>query len=116
MTDPNPLPRPLPAIVATFLALPGGSGQGSWVRAQVVNFANAETSDSATDTLYCALLLGMWELSVCADGSHAELFCRDAGATFTLPGDWPRALRDLRVLFADPRFELLLNLSTDHAA
>lgn len=116
MTDPNPSPRPLPAVVAAFLALPGGPGQGSWVRAQVTNYANAETSDDATDTLYCALLLGDWELSVCADGSHAELFCRDAGTTITLLGDWPTALRDLSVLLADPRLELLLNLSTDHTA
>jgi hypothetical protein len=108
MTDPNPFPRPLPAVVTAFLALPGGLGQGSWVRAQMTNFANAETSDSATDTLYCALLIGMWELSVCADGSHAELFCREAVTTISLLGDWPRALRDLRVLLADPRLDLLL--------
>ena len=109
MTDPNPSPRPLPAVVAAFLALPGGPGQGSWVRAQVTNYANAETSDDATDTLYCALLLGDWELSVCADGSHAELFCREAATTLALLGDWQRALRDLRVLLADPRLDLLLS-------
>ena len=108
MTDPNPSPRPLPAVVAAFLALPGGPGQGSWVRAQVTSFANAETSDDATDTLYCALLLGLWELSVCADGSHAELFSREAAATISLLGDWPTALRDLRVLLTDPRVDLLL--------
>jgi hypothetical protein len=102
-------PRPLPAVVAAFLALPGGPGQGSWVRAQVTNYANAATSDDATDTLYCALLLGDWELSVCADGSHAELFNRDASTTITLLGDWQRALRDLRVLLADPRLALLLS-------
>lgn len=108
MTDPNPSPRPLPAAITAFLALPGGPGQGSWVRAQVTNYANAETSDGATDTLYCALLLGVWELSVCADGSHIELFCQEVAATISLLGDWPTALRDLRVLLADPRLDLLL--------
>ncbi len=110
MTDPDPAPRPLPAVVAAFLALPGGPGQGSWVRAQVINYANAETSDRATDTLYCGLLLGSWELTVCADGSHAELFCRTAAATISLRSDWQRALHDLRVLLADPRVDLLLAL------
>ena len=109
MSDPDPLPRPLPTVVAAFLALPGVAGQGNWVRAQVTNFANGRTSDNATDTLYCALLLGMWELSVCADGSHAELFYREVAATISLLGEWPTALRDLRVLLADPRLDLLLS-------
>ena len=110
MSDPDSSSRPLPAAVVAFLALPGASGQGSWVRAQVTSYANAETSDRATDTLYCGLLLGSWELTVCADGSHAELFCRDAVTTISLRGDWQQALRDLRVLLADPRLDLLLAL------
>jgi len=110
MTDPDRSPRPLPAVVTAFLALPGGPDQGSWVRAQVTNFANAETSPDATDTVYCALLLGGWELTVCADASHAELFSREAMATISLLGDWPTALRELRVLLADPRLDLLLAL------
>jgi len=116
MTDPDPSPRPLPAVVTAFLALPGGPGQGSWVRAQVTNFANAETGDGATDTLFCTLLLGSWELTVCADGSHAELFSREAAATIALLGDWLTALRDLRVLLADPRLDLLLAELTETEA
>lgn len=108
MTDPDPSTRPLPAVVVTFLSTPGGSAQGSWVRAQVTSYTNAETAPDATDTLYCALLLGDWELTVCVDGSHAELFSHGAAATISLLGDWPTALRDLRVLLADPRLDLLL--------
>lgn len=67
-----------------------------------------ETSPDAADTLYCALLLGGWELAICVDGSHAELFSREAAATISLLGDWAAALRDLRVLLADPRLDFLL--------
>lgn len=108
MTDPAPSPRPLPAIVAAFLALPRVPNQGSWVRSQATNFANAETGNDVTDTLFCALLLGSWELTVCADGSHAKLLNREAMATISLLDDWSTALRDLRVLLADPRLDLLL--------
>lgn len=116
MTDPIPSPNTLPAVVAAFLAAPGGPDQGSWVRAQVTSFANAEASDGATDTLYCALLVGGWELTVCADGSHAELFNREAATTIALLGDWPTALYHLRVLLADPRLDLLLTLPAEPGA
>jgi hypothetical protein len=116
MSDPDASPHSLPAIVAAFLAAPGGLGQGSWVQARVTSFANAETSDSDTDTLYCALLLGSWELTVCADGSHAELFYREAATTISLRGNWQTALRDLRVLLADPRLDLLLTMPSEPTA
>lgn len=113
MSDLTPTPPDLPAIVLAFLAAPAPDGPGSWVRAQITNYATTETSADATDTLYCALLLGGWELTVCADGSHAELFNGDAATTIALLGDWPRALRDLRVLLADPRLDLLLRLADE---
>jgi hypothetical protein len=116
MSDPDVTPPNLPAIVLAFLATPAPDGPGSWVRAQVSNYATAETSADATNTLYCALLLGGWELTVCADGSHAELFSRDAATTISLPGDWPRALRDLRLLLSDPRLDLLLSLADEPTA
>lgn len=113
MSDPE-TPPALPAIVVTFLATPAPSGQGSWVRAQVTNYAISNTTDE--DTLYCSLLINTWELTVCADGSHAELFCHDDSATITLLGDWPGALCDLRVLLADPRLDLLLALHAERSA
>lgn len=97
---------PLPAIVLTFLATPAPTGPGSWVRAQVTNYAAADTT--ATDTLYCTLLLNTWELTVCMDGSHAELFNREALTTISMLGDWPSTLRHLRLMLADPRLDLLL--------
>lgn len=110
MSNPETPSPALPTVVLTFLATPAPSTQESWVRAQVTNYATADIS--GLDTLYCSLLINAWELTACVDGSHAELFYRDDSTTITLLGDWPRALRDLRVLLADPRLDALLNLPT----
>ena len=105
MPDSHPT---LPTVVVAFLASPSAPGQGSWVRAQVTSYADG--TPDATDTLYCTLLLNTWELTVCIDGSHAELFSQGARTTIALGGHWQVALRDLRVLLADPRLDLLLAL------
>lgn len=112
MTNPNrePDPRTLPAVVVTFLARSGAPSQRPEVQAQVTSYA--DTALPSLDELYCSLLLDVWELTVCVDGSHAELFFRDGLTTLTMWGLWQATLRDLRVLLADPRLDLLLTLPT----
>lgn len=109
MSDPNDPPT-LPAIVAPFLLSPGGQGAGTWVRAQVTN--DGGDRPSAPDALSCSLLLHAWELTICLDGSAAELFYADSSTTLSIHGDWRGALRDLRLILADPRLDLLLAMTS----
>jgi hypothetical protein len=82
MSDLDPPAHSLPAIVIACLTSPGAPGQGSWVRAQVTSYAGSDVT--ASDTLYCSLLLNDWELTVCMDSSHAELFSCKVGATIAM--------------------------------